>query len=234
MNIAKTQLMILCRRGKQQVADSVKVCIRGVELPKQQVVKYLGMMLDRGLNWKLHIDRVRKKSLACLASIRRAGAYLSCHTKKMLYQSFVLPHLDYCAVVWNSCGVGLSDRIERVQNFAMRMILRKPPRTSSNLLRETLGWTSLKNRRHVAMLGQVHRCINGKAPSYLACKFTRNSSMGYNHTRGANKLHLGQPKTCHYHSSFEFQGAKCFNELPAHVQSLGSGKAFKKAVALNT
>ena len=33
MNIAKTQLMILCRRGKQVVADSVKVCIEGVELP---------------------------------------------------------------------------------------------------------------------------------------------------------------------------------------------------------
>ena len=109
--LAKTQLMILCRRGKQVVADSVKVCIDGVELPKQEEVKYLGVIIDRGLNWKSHIDRVRKKSLACLASIRRAGAYLHCHAGKMLYQSFALPHLDYCAVVWNGCGVGLSDRI---------------------------------------------------------------------------------------------------------------------------
>ena len=206
MNIAKTQLMILCRRGKQVVADSVKVCIEGVELPKQEEVKYLGVIIDRGLNWKSHIDRVRKKSLACLASIRRAGAYLHCHAGKMLYQSFALPHLDYCAVVWNGCGVGLSDRIQRVQNYAMRIILRKPPRTSSEVLRQSLGWTSLKTRRQIAILGQVHRCINGRAPSYLASKFTRNSSLGYNCTRGANKLHLRQPQSCHYHSSLNFKG----------------------------
>lgn len=161
--------------------------------------------MDCDINWKQHIDGVRKKSLACLASIRRAGAHLPCHTKKMLYKSLVLPHLDYCAVVWNSCGVGLNDRVERVQNYAMRCILRKPPRTNSEELRQTLGWTTLKTRRHNALLSQVHRCINGRAPSYLASKFTPNSST-YNGTRGANKLHLRQPQTTQYHSSLNFKG----------------------------
>ncbi len=40
------------------MADSVKVCVGEVELPKQEAVKYLGVAVDRGLNWKLHIDGV--------------------------------------------------------------------------------------------------------------------------------------------------------------------------------
>jgi len=231
MNVAKTQLMTMCRRGKQMEAEKVKVHVGEVELPKQEAVKYLGVVVDRHLNWKQHIDGVRKKSLACLASIRRAGTYISCHTKKMLYSSLVLPHLDYCSVVWNSCGVGQSDRIERVQNYAMRIILRKPPRTNSDSLRQALSWTTLKARRHNAMLSQVHRCVKGQAPFYLSSKFTLNSSFGYNGTRGASKLHLKQPQSQHYHSSFEFQGAMAYNRLPETIRSLSNRQVFRRAIA---
>ena len=231
MNVAKTQLMTMCRRGKHRKAEKVKVHVGGVELPKQDAVKYLGVIVDRELNWKQHIDGVRKRSLACLASIKRAGTYLSCRTKKMLYSSLVLPHLDYCSVVWSSCGVGQSDRIERVQNYAMRMILRKPPRTSSDSLRQVLGWTTLKARRHNAMLSQVHRCVKGQAPHCLSSKFCLNSSFGYDGTRGANKLHLRQPQSQWYHTSFEFQGAVAYNKLPETIRSLATIQAFRRAIA---
>jgi len=45
-----------------------------------------------------------------------------------------------------------------MQNYALRVILRKPPLTSSELLWQTLGWTTLKIRCHNAMLCQVHHC----------------------------------------------------------------------------
>ena len=38
---------------------------------------------------------------------------------------FVLPHLDYCSIIWHTCGVTLTNRIEWVQNYALRMILQK-------------------------------------------------------------------------------------------------------------
>ena len=117
----------------------------------------------------LHIDSVRKKCLAKLALIRRADHYLPCSIRKLLYLAIVLPHLDYCSVVWHSCGTTLSDRVERIQNYAMRMILQKPPTTRSHPLRQMLGWTTLHHRRHLAMLGKVHRCLTNRAD----CKVCR-------------------------------------------------------------
>ena len=58
-----------------------------------------------------NIDKVRQKCFAGLASIRRVG-HLPCHIRKLLYQSLVLPHLDYCAVAWRSCWVAMSYRIK--------------------------------------------------------------------------------------------------------------------------
>ena len=165
-----------------------------------------------------------------LAAIQRAGAYLPCNTRKVLYQSFVLPHLDYCSVVWNYCGVTLGKRIETVQNYALRLILRKPPLTSSDLLRQTLGWTTLEVRRRHALLCQVHCCVTNQAPSYLCSKFTSNSSLHYAETCGSTKLHLPNPRTKFYHTSFEFQGARIFNKLPKNTQDLNEKKLFRDAV----
>ena len=99
-------------------------------------IQYLGVEIDSELDWKRHIDGVCRKYLAKLSAIRRASAYLPSHVRKMHYQAFVIPHLDYCSVVWHSCGATLTQKIERVQNYALRMILNKPHRTGSEPLKQ--------------------------------------------------------------------------------------------------
>ena len=81
----------------------------------------------------------------------------------------------------------------KILELSMRLILRQPPRTRSEPLRQRLGWTSLHQRRHHALLKQVHRCINKRAPVYLVEKFQTNSNFGYCGTRGEGKLNLKRP-----------------------------------------
>ena len=166
--------------------------------------------------------------MATLVVIRRSSAYLPCHIRKLLYQSFVLPHLDYCSVVWNSCGATLSGQIDRIQNYALRMILQKPPLTPSIELRRILGWCSLETRRQEALLCQVHRCLSKMAPTYLCSKFRLSGQITKATTRGT-KLFLQRPNTSSCHSTFEFQGAIQFNKLPETVRTLKSLTAFKTA-----
>ena len=123
----------------------------------------------------------------------------------------------------------LSSKIERIQNYALRLIFHKPPHTSSADLREALGWTTLK-RRHIPMLCQVHRCLRKEAPSYLACKFLTNSNLNYSTTRGANKIHLNRPNTNFYRSTFEFMGAQAFNSLPREIRNIISVQTFKRVL----
>ena len=39
-----------------------------------------------------------------------------------LYKGMVLPVLDYCDAVWHECGKGNSDKIERLQRRAARIV----------------------------------------------------------------------------------------------------------------
>ena len=167
INIPKTQLMIMSRRSKRQAAETVSVGIDNVELARQDSVKYLRVEIDKELTWRKHTDKVSRTCLAKLAAIRRAEAYLA-SILKMLYKSFVMPHLDYCSVVWSHCGVTQSNKLEHVQNYALRIISRKPPRTPSVPLVRVYGPDHLLRRRRNHTLQQVHRCLLGQLPPYMA------------------------------------------------------------------
>jgi len=103
-----------------------------------------------------------------------------------------------CQVLYNPCSRVLCQHLERIQNYAMRLITGNPPCTSSAPLRQNLGLTTLRARRQIATIIQVKCCLVGCAPPYMSGKFVTNSNFSYNHTRGANKLHLKRPNTNFY------------------------------------
>ena len=101
-------------------------------------VKYLGAWIDEGLSWRDHIEAMRRKCYGGLAKISQLRDSLPAVTKKRVYNALVLPHLDYCCVVWQECGKVLQQKLERIQNYGMRLICAKPPRTPSEDLRKSL------------------------------------------------------------------------------------------------
>ena len=46
LNVAKTQLMVLCRKGMRQLAQEVSVIHRSVHIVQQKWVKHLGVVID--------------------------------------------------------------------------------------------------------------------------------------------------------------------------------------------
>ena len=99
--------------------------------------------MDEDLKWKKHIKEVWKKCFIGLSQMRRISQFLPLQTRKSLYNALVLPHIDYCCVIWHDCGATLAQGIERIQNYGMRVITSSPPRTPSAELREKLQWRQL-------------------------------------------------------------------------------------------
>lgn len=151
--------MILSRKATKSLSQQIYIQLKGITIPKLSSIKYLGLTIDNDLSWKSHITNQRRKAFS---NIRRLSPCLQHTTRKILYNTLVLPHMDYCSVVWHSCSRQLSQFIERVQNYWMRVVLDKPPGTPSAPLRDQLKWTTLHHRRHNFMLTQVHRCLLNK------------------------------------------------------------------------
>ena len=182
MNIGKTQLMILCRNRWSNVCDNLIISHRGVDIACKGSIRYLGVTVDSQLEWKEHIQHVRQKCFMSLSKLRRVSHFLPTPTRVKIYNALVLPHLDYSCVLWHSCGSGLTQKVEKIQNYRMRIITSSSRYTPSETLRSKLHWMTLSQRREVFQLSLVHRCIHDGAPKYLCSKFTLNREMQYART----------------------------------------------------
>ena len=202
LNAKKTQLLLLGRKGRAQELEDVSVTLNGEQLPRRRMVKCLGVSIDDGLTWREHVDALRKKCYCGLAKLRRLRDVLPPETKKeKVYNALVLPHLDYCSVIWQECTKELQRKVERTQNYGMQLILSKPPRTASSDLRATLKWTPLTERRRLLRMALVHRCVTRQGPEYMRDVFVSNEIAGCRMTRGFQKLHLFRVNTELYKTS---------------------------------
>ena len=70
MNVRKTKLLLLARRGRAHELDRVRLSVNDVEIERQNV-KFLGVIIDSELNWEKHVAAVRRKCFGGLATARR-------------------------------------------------------------------------------------------------------------------------------------------------------------------
>ena len=100
LNVKKTQMLLMGRKSKAQDLDGVEVRLDGRNLPRMKKAKCLGVWVDDGLTWRDQVAAVRKKCFGGLVKLRRLRDVLPSSTKKKFYNALVLPHVDYCSVLW--------------------------------------------------------------------------------------------------------------------------------------
>jgi ribonuclease HI len=101
VNPAKTKLVLFTRKYK--IPSFGKPRLGGTELKLSDEAKYLGVILDKKLNWNTHIEERRKKAYNALYICRRfAGSSwgLAPRISHWLYTSVVRPILTYGCLVW--------------------------------------------------------------------------------------------------------------------------------------
>ena len=126
LNATKTKSMFF---GSEYRVKALKgLNFPGVDLGDGALVPFvdealsLGVILDRSLTWKPHVNQVTKK-----INIAMFGLWFIqfCTTEtlhKRLVETLVLSHLDYCTVVYLDASQGLRQRLQRLSNTCGRYI----------------------------------------------------------------------------------------------------------------
>ncbi len=85
--------------------------------------KVLGVQLDEHLKWTQHIEYIVKKISSGIAVIRKLREFIDTSTLVLVYNALIQPYFDYCCAVWDTLGKGLSERLQKLQNRAARLIM---------------------------------------------------------------------------------------------------------------
>ena len=86
-----------------------------------QLYLELKSMIDyRGI---IIIDKVAKKVTSGIGAVRKIRDLVDPETLISVYNALINPDFDYCSEVWDTMGVGLSNRLQKLQNRAARVIM---------------------------------------------------------------------------------------------------------------
>ena len=122
----------------------------------------------------------------------RIWPWITLEAASRLYKAMVLPVLDYCHVVWHEWGQGNSDKMERLQRRAARIVFFKAAsKLSTDQIMTKLGLEPLYYRRRTHILRLVNKCITNRIPRYLLNYFqVRECDIHHHETRNNNDLIL--------------------------------------------
>ena len=64
----------------------------------------------------------------------------------LFYNSYILPHLNFCCIIWGNCSSTLEDKLVKIQKRAVRVILDCDFYTPSSELFKELNWQTFPKR----------------------------------------------------------------------------------------
>ena len=130
--------------------------------------KSFGLTIDAQLSWGKHVEEICKKVSSAIGALKRVRPFISKETAIQIYNALIMPHFDYCSPVWDCLSGYLSDKLQKLQNRAARVITKSPFDTSSNHLLSTLDWERLSLRRKKQKALMMYKTMNDDlAPEYL-------------------------------------------------------------------
>jgi len=112
--------------------------------------KFLGMIFDRKLTWKYHIDYIIEKCKKRLNLMRAVSGYQWGASKKSLlaiYKALIRSILDYGDVAYSSACKSYLNKLNTIQTEALRLCCGTPKGTAALALQNECGEMPLHLRR---------------------------------------------------------------------------------------
>ena len=216
MNVAKTDFIIIgTKHTTQNLAARVNLHVSGSEICPSKTIKILGVTLDQTLSWENHISAVVGKCFGALISLNRFRHHFTPEALRLIIQAHVLSHVTYCLPVWGSANKTQKARVQKVLNFAARVITGARKRDHVTPALRSLGWPMIQEMITERDCLKVHRAIHAtRAPAALRSLFVPRSHVSVRKTRASDRqLQLPRCRLETTKRSFQYRAIAGWNAL---------------------
>ncbi|WP_419615719.1 reverse transcriptase family protein [Thiolapillus sp.] len=198
-------------------------------IPFSYSARNLGFILDSELSMKKHVIKICQTAhfeLKRISSIRR---FLTEDATKTLVTSYILSRLDYCNCLLMGAPNSVIQPLQKVQNFAARLILMAPRHHHSTPLLKKLHWLPISERIKYKVACMCFHAINGSGPTYLSELlhiYTPSRTLRSSSDSRMLKIQQYKRKT-HGFRTFTYFGPYVWNSLPQDIRQCSTLTSFK-------
>ena len=230
---SKTKALTISNRTDAHLNPPLQ--FSGHEIDEVKAHNYLGLKFATNLRWNHHIHDISLKARKRLNLMIPLKFQLDRKSLEIMYNSFVLPVMEYAIVVWG--GTFDSDllKLEKIHVDGMRLVTGATARSNiANLYKET-SFLSIRERRDNATLIMLYKIKNNLAPDYLFHLIPQENHelIRYNLRNNAD-IAMPLAKKEAFRRSFVPFSIKLWNELPKSKRSSPCLDMFKSSLKDNS
>ena len=204
-------------------------------LTEVEVADYLGIRIDHELSWDCYIKKLCSSLSYKIQKLSRLRDIAPPHVLRKIYTATIQPVIDYAICSWGFSYNYNIDKVQRLQNYAARIVSNNFDYINTRGLDivRSLVWMNVRQRRNYFTCVNVFKCLHSSAPAYLADDFTLCCELDQPYMlRSGNSRDVIVPyisSSC-IKSSFKYNGAILWNELPAEIKHLSDICVFKRTL----
>ena len=159
---------------------------------------------------------------------KRLGGFLTKQGKLVIYNSFIASNFSYCPLAWHFCSAASTNKLEKVQERALRFINNDHTSSLNDLLKSTKT-QPLHVCRIKQMACEVFKIINKMSPEYINDLVEIKTST-YNF-RAEKQAEVPRVNTTRYGlRSFRSEAARVWNSLPNEMWVAESYPQFRRLI----
>ena len=168
--------------------------------------------------------------------MRRLRDFFDIKILNTVYQTLIQPYFDYCSQVCGGLGTTLCNKLQRLQNRAVRFITNSGYEVRSVNLLHQLCLHNLEERRnhqctklmYKVNVPLMYKVRHEMAPSSLCNIFQKTNEVHEIQTRQAKHNFLPpKPKTNYLKKAFSYRGAVAWINLPSDIKNSETVNIFK-------
>ena len=107
------------------ILDTFNKYFGDFNIKRVKKTKSLDLKIDESLSWNAQIDYFTMKVTSALASLRQVRDTVDFSALIIIYQLLIQPYFNYCTQIKGCLGATLSNKLQKLQNRAFRIITRE-------------------------------------------------------------------------------------------------------------
>ncbi len=232
LNGDKTEMLLIGTPQQCSKISNPCISINGSVISPSMKARNLGVIFDKNMNLKSHVNAVCRSARYYLHNINLVRRYLTPDAAAKAIQAFVVSRLD-CT---NSLLYGLPacelKKLQKVQNSAARILTGVARDAHMTPVLAKLHWLPIVCRIEYKILMLTYKCMNDLAPQYLADSLKKKNHARF--TRAANDTSLLSETSTKLVTAgdraFSHAAPLLWNRLPCAIRSCENLAKFKCAI----
>ena len=230
VNTGKTELILFGSRQNCRGLDPVSIRFREDTIREGPTVRNLGVLFDKHLTWDPHVSALVKKCNGILIGLSHVRHQIPRDLLPTIVSALVLSHVRYCLAVFGNGSDKNMQRLQKILNFALRVVSGRRKFDHISDVRDELGWPTARQLYELHSLSLLHKIRCTGEPETLSSRLLVNSSLRSRSTRQDADLSLPCVRTEAGRRRLLFGTVQQYNGLPPEVRSMSLGR-FKRSVS---